>query len=141
MFKRYFPILALLLAALFAAAPASAAEASPSDGPPNMEVPRTTPAQLAAELGKVVIIDDRSTYGWNIADTKIKGAIRVENYSEFAKTHPKDTPIVIYCSCPDEHTSARVAQQLKDMGFTNASALQGGWDEWVDEGLPVEPKE
>ena len=97
MFKRYFP--ALLLLCLLAAAPAAADGSRPlGDGPPNMEVPRTTPAELAAELDKVVVIDARSTYGWNVADTKIKGAVRIENFPDFAKAHPKDTPIVIYCS-------------------------------------------
>jgi len=34
-----------------------------------------------------------------------------------------------------------VAQQLRDAGHKNAWALEGGFDAWVDAGLPVEAKE
>jgi rhodanese-related sulfurtransferase len=33
-----------------------------------------------------------------------------------------------------------VAQQLRDQGFTEAYALEGGFDAWQAEGGPVEPK-
>jgi len=33
-----------------------------------------------------------------------------------------------------------VAQELTEMGFTDASALKGGWNAWVKAGLPVERK-
>jgi rhodanese-related sulfurtransferase len=33
-----------------------------------------------------------------------------------------------------------VAQELRDAGFRNAWALEGGFDAWADAGLPVEAK-
>jgi len=34
-----------------------------------------------------------------------------------------------------------VAQELRDRGDQNVWALEGGFDAWVNAGLPVEPKQ
>ena len=48
-------------------------------------------------------------------------------------------PIVVYCACPAELTSLRVAEALRAEGLTDARALTGGWVEWFNAGNPVEP--
>ena len=48
-------------------------------------------------------------------------------------------PIVVYCACPAELTSLRVAEALRAEGLPDARALTGGWVEWFNGGNPVEP--
>ena len=40
-------------------------------------------------------------------------------------------PIVTYCSCESEQTSARAALMLKAAGFANVRALVGGYEAWL----------
>jgi len=49
---------------------------------------------------------------------------------------PKDKPIVTYCSCPAEETSGNAAMILGAHSI-QASALLGGYREWVAQNLPV----
>lgn len=51
---------------------------------------------------------------------------------------PKGKLIVPYCACSAEQISARAVLELKKQGVENAAALVGGWDTWVQAGLPVE---
>jgi len=46
--------------------------------------------------------------------------------------------IVMYCSCPDEFTSAREALRLKRMGLTHVHPLEGGFPRWHALGFPIE---
>jgi rhodanese-related sulfurtransferase len=46
-------------------------------------------------------------------------------------------PIVTYCSCESEQSSARVAIILKKAGIPNVRALVGGYEEWFRRGEPV----
>ena len=48
-------------------------------------------------------------------------------------------PVVVYCACPAEITSLRMAEALSDHGIAGARALTGGWVEWFNAGNPVEP--
>lgn len=45
--------------------------------------------------------------------------------------------IVMYCSCPDEFTSAREALRLKRLGLTQVHPLAGGFPRWHELGFPV----
>ena len=47
-------------------------------------------------------------------------------------------PVVVYCACPAEITSLRMAQALSEHGIAGARALTGGWVEWFNAGNPVE---
>ena len=46
-------------------------------------------------------------------------------------------PIVTYCACQSEHTSAMAAQALQKHGL-DARALIGGYNRWLDEKGTVE---
>ena len=48
------------------------------------------------------------------------------------------TEIIVYCTCPNEVTSARVALQLKRHGVVHVRPLEGGFPLWRDLGFPVE---
>jgi membrane protein DedA with SNARE-associated domain/rhodanese-related sulfurtransferase len=46
--------------------------------------------------------------------------------------------IVMYCSCPNEFTSAREALRLRRLGIARVHPLEGGFPRWRDLGFPVE---
>ena len=45
--------------------------------------------------------------------------------------------VVLYCTCPNEATSAQVARQLKTKGVRKIRPLAGGLDGWRELGFPV----
>jgi membrane protein DedA with SNARE-associated domain/rhodanese-related sulfurtransferase len=51
---------------------------------------------------------------------------------------PRDRDIILYCSCPNEVSSARVALQLHRRGISRVRPLLGGIDVWRDRNLPME---
>ena len=51
---------------------------------------------------------------------------------------PNDREIVLYCTCPSEETSAKVAMQLRRMGVPRVRPLRGGLQGWKDAGYPLE---
>jgi len=73
-------------------------------------------------------------------DCHIKGSINVplDSLVDYAKDIPKDTELVVHCAsyiCP---MSKRAWQLLKDQGFTQVKAYEGGTAEWYAQGLPTE---
>jgi membrane protein DedA with SNARE-associated domain/rhodanese-related sulfurtransferase len=53
-------------------------------------------------------------------------------------TLPRNTAVVIYCSCPNEVSAAKVAERLTKLGFANVRPLTGGIGAWRDAGRDVE---
>jgi membrane protein DedA with SNARE-associated domain/rhodanese-related sulfurtransferase len=51
---------------------------------------------------------------------------------------PVDREVVLYCTCPSEATSAKVAMELKKIGITRVRPLAGGLKAWEDEGYPLD---
>jgi rhodanese-related sulfurtransferase len=49
---------------------------------------------------------------------------------------PSGRDVVIYCSCPNEATSARAALELKRFGITRVRPLEEGYDAWRQRGYP-----
>lgn len=111
--------------------------------PEPTSTPRITPAQLAAQLAgpnPPLVLDVRSRAHYEASSEQIPGSIRVlpDQVASWAAKQPNDRPIVAYCTCPDDASSARGARQLISMGFA-AAALKGGYEAWRAE-FPVEPK-
>ncbi len=72
-------------------------------------------------------------------DCHIAGSINVpyDNLAEYANDLPKDAELVVYCAsymCP---MSKRAWHLLKDKGFTNVRAYEGGTSEWYSLGYPT----
>ena len=87
-----------------------------------------------------VILDLRSRTELELNPSIISGAIHLD-FGDFAKRHhefPRDRDIIVYCSCPNEETSARVALQFHRKGFTRVRPLLGGIDSWRDNNFPME---
>ena len=88
----------------------------------------------------VQIIDSRSEDVYTEDSDQIQGAVHLpeimvhETYMEL----PKDKEYVIYATKGDLELSKRIADFMKEKGFT-AYALEGGYEEWRDSDLPIEP--
>ncbi len=52
---------------------------------------------------------------------------------------PRDRDIVLYCTCPSEETSAKVALELRKLGVRRVRPLRGGLQGWKDAGYALEP--
>lgn len=51
---------------------------------------------------------------------------------------PRDRDVVLYCTCPSEATSAKVALELHKLGIDRVRPLRGGFDEWKRLGYPMD---
>jgi rhodanese-related sulfurtransferase len=63
--------------------------------------------------------------------------VQIEETATLAKNLDRKQPIVTLCAWPDEATSARAAQILQGLGFSDVAALKGGSAAWMAAGLPV----
>lgn len=73
-------------------------------------------------------------------DMQIPGSVRYSGEDlETAQTLPfsKAEHVVLYCG--SGNSCSRVAQTLRDKGYQNAQALEGGYAAWKEAGLPLEP--
>ena len=87
-----------------------------------------------------VILDLRSSAELQQDPSVIQGAIQT-GLDEIEKQHhafPRDRDIVVYCSCPNEESSARVALMLQRKGFAHVRPLLGGIEAWRKLNYPVE---
>jgi membrane protein DedA with SNARE-associated domain/rhodanese-related sulfurtransferase len=84
------------------------------------------------------IVDVRTTRSY--AAQHIHGALRMtlEEVDDKLAALPRDGEIVLYCTCPNEASAARVARVLMDRGFTRVRPLEGGLGSWLDAGLAVD---
>jgi rhodanese-related sulfurtransferase len=49
-----------------------------------------------------------------------------------------ETEIIVYCTCPNEVSAAKVAKMLMLRGFAHVRPLEGGLDAWVARGYSIE---
>ena len=90
---------------------------------------------------KATLLDTRSDEAWNSSDEKAKGAVRVPHDRVPSDLPwPRDRFLVSYCTCPSEHSSASVAEELREKGYINAFAMVGGLDAWKEAGGAMESK-
>jgi membrane protein DedA with SNARE-associated domain/rhodanese-related sulfurtransferase len=88
----------------------------------------------------LVILDLRSRAALEQDPSIIQGAIHVSMDDLGKRQHeiPRDRDIIVYCSCPNEVSSARVALLLRRKGFTRVRPLRGGIDAWRAGNHPLE---
>jgi rhodanese-related sulfurtransferase len=85
-----------------------------------------------------VLVDTREESEWNAGH--VAGAVHlskgiIERDIE-TKVPDHDAKLVLYCG--GGFRSALVADNLRQMGYTNAISLDGGWRALKDSGLPLE---
>ena len=69
----------------------------------------------------------------------LPGAVRVgpTELALHSDRIPRDRDVILYCTCPSEETSAKVAMQLHKMGINRVRPLRGGFDGWKVAGFPL----
>ncbi|MBI4240884.1 MAG: trypsin-like peptidase domain-containing protein, partial [Candidatus Rokubacteria bacterium] len=106
---------------------------------------RILPGQVITLMEKglnPVFLDARTASDFETSPLKLPGAMRLlpDDAARFdLQFEPKQT-IVTYCSSPEEQTSARVTQLLRQRGYRSVRILKGGLGGWTNAGLPVEAK-
>lgn len=86
------------------------------------------------------VVDLRSALEVGRTGSKIPGAIwlTMRELSDRHNEIPRDREVILYCSCPNERTSAEVALHLTRMGIHNIRLLDGGYDAWRKRGFDLE---
>jgi membrane protein DedA with SNARE-associated domain/rhodanese-related sulfurtransferase len=85
----------------------------------------------------LTLVDARSS-GSRVRDGTIPGAVAFDALLEATGTARHEGEAVVYCACPNEATSARVAKRLMVMGFHPVRPLAGGIHAWLDAGFEIE---
>jgi rhodanese-related sulfurtransferase len=108
-----------------------------------LRIARITAPELKQKLDKnepVTIIDLRHSLDFLPDPYTIPGAIRIplEELETRQGEIPRDREVVLYCTCPNEATSAITAVKLQQVGISPVRPLQGGFHAWRQFGFPVE---
>ncbi|PYJ87881.1 MAG: sulfurtransferase [Verrucomicrobia bacterium] len=89
-----------------------------------------------------IILDLRSHAELERDPSLIRGArhMTMEEVKLWQHEIPRDRDIILYCSCPNEVTSARTALLLHRNGIRRVRPLLGGIDAWRERNYPTEPR-
>lgn len=87
-----------------------------------------------------LIVDVRSTTAQTLERHRIPGALHVpvQDAARHLSELPRDREIILYCTCPNEVSAAKVARLLMNAGFRRVRPLKGGLEAWIDAGYSVE---
>src|ERR1700677_1531083 len=88
----------------------------------------------------LMILDLRSHAALEEEPALIRGALHMsmDEVERRQEEIPRDRDIILYCSCPNEVSSARVALLLQRKGFLRVRPLLGGIDAWRERNYPTE---
>lgn len=112
-------------------------------------IPEITAAQVKEELdqGQILLLDVREMHEWNMGH--IPGAIStprgmLEWYADPTSPYAKselttDCNACIVVQCASGGRSLLAAETLQKMGYTNVVSMEGGFNNWVRQGFPIEP--
>ena len=107
-----------------------------------LRMARITVAELADLLDAgtaPMLLDVRSAESQK-ADGRIPGAIAVDEKTVAIRIPESESgrEVIVYCSCPNEASAARIAKMLKERGFSRVRPLAGGIEAWIQAGYEVE---
>ena len=87
-----------------------------------------------------IVLDLRSPSELERNPTLIRGALHMtmDEVERRQDEIPRDRDIILYCSCPNEVSSARVALLLHRKGVLRVRPLLGGIDAWRERNYPME---
>ncbi|MEO7478186.1 MAG: VTT domain-containing protein [Lysobacteraceae bacterium] len=108
-----------------------------------LRMPRITVAELkqSIEAGLApLIVDVRSAVSRKLDPWIVDGALLADpaHIEQALAGIPLDRPLVIYCNCPNEATSARAAKRLIAHGYRDVQPLRGGLAEWKKKESPIQ---
>jgi membrane protein DedA with SNARE-associated domain/rhodanese-related sulfurtransferase len=89
-----------------------------------------------------MILDLRSHAALDEEPALIPGALHMsmDEVDGRLREIPRDRDIILYCACPNEVSSARVALLLQRKGFSHVRPLLGGIDAWRERKYPTESR-
>jgi membrane protein DedA with SNARE-associated domain/rhodanese-related sulfurtransferase len=107
-----------------------------------LRMARISVAELNALIragSEPLIIDVRSPSARMLEPQWIPGALAISlpDVGPHLKDLPRDRDIILYCTCPNEASAARVAKILMNHGFKRVRPLHGGLDAWRAAGYTV----
>jgi rhodanese-related sulfurtransferase len=102
--------------------------------------PEALDALIASEH-EVLVVDVRQPLDLLGDSVIIPGAqwLAPEDVRANPSLLPKESDLVVYCTCPSDKTSRLVLHRALAMGFLRVKFLKGGLDGWRTKGFPVEP--
>jgi membrane protein DedA with SNARE-associated domain/rhodanese-related sulfurtransferase len=94
-------------------------------------------------LARPFIVDLRHPLDVLTDPLVIAGALRItpSDLQKRREILPLDRDIILYCTCPSEETSAKVAMELRRLGIRRVRPLRGGLQGWKDAGYPLDAVE
>jgi membrane protein DedA with SNARE-associated domain/rhodanese-related sulfurtransferase len=108
---------------------------------------RLEPSELKAMLDDAetggltppFIVDLRHPLDYLPDPRVLPGALRIgpNELKQHSEIIPRDRDVILYCTCPSEETSAKLALQLHKMGVYRVRPLRGGFDGWKEAGYPL----
>lgn len=103
---------------------------------------RLEPEQLKKMLDNgenVYIVDLRHPLDFLPDPRTLPGAVRLmpNQLIERSGEIPRDRDIIVFCTCPSEATSAKVALTMRRLGIERIRPLRGGVEGWKDLGYPL----
>jgi membrane protein DedA with SNARE-associated domain/rhodanese-related sulfurtransferase len=107
-----------------------------------LETARLEPTELKQMLDageNPFIVDLRHPLDYLPDPRVLPGAVRISPDQLLGRSTeiPRDRDIILYCTCPSEATSAKVAMNLRRAGIYRVRPLRGGFDAWKKLGLPL----
>lgn len=109
----------------------------------SLRVARILPEELKSLLDAgedVLIVDLRNPLDFDADPRLIATAKRIAP-AELEARHeelPRDRDLILYCTCPNEATSARTTLRLHRRGIVRVRPLDGGFQKWGELGFPTE---
>lgn len=99
-------------------------------------------AQALWSGGGAIFFDARKLEDYEAGHIPNAQSVPAEEFQQhFVRVAPMLTPetqIVVYCDGVECDLSHRLAEQLKQVGYTNVHMLFNGWTSWRDAGFPTE---
>ena len=109
-----------------------------------LKMARITVEELRQKLdaGESIVILDVRSHDEVASEPALIGALHMtlDEVEHRLAEIPRDRDIVLYCSCPNEVTAARVAMLLRRKGLSRVRPLLGGIDAWRERNYPVTPR-
>jgi membrane protein DedA with SNARE-associated domain/rhodanese-related sulfurtransferase len=107
-----------------------------------LRIDRITASELKSKLDAgedVVIVDLRGSLDFEAEPAMIPGAVHLDaaDLEEVSAELARAAEVVLYCNCPNEVSSARMALLLRRKGVMKIRPLQNGLNGWRDLGYPV----
>lgn len=99
---------------------------------------------LQSSPGQLILVDARSDKSYDASDQVVHDAVRILPQQAVRSATqlglPKDVVLALFCACPNDETSIRVAGELKRAGWAKARVIEGGWKALLEAGMPLESR-